>query len=70
VLNDLVSAPEAPEIVRLLGYEVDVADEGIPDVEKEARLDLLLARCAAIFVKLRKGEVEGTSSQRIRNTLR
>lgn len=52
MLHDLIPAPEAPKIIRLLCYEVDVADERIADVEKEAGLDLLLACCAAIFVKL------------------
>jgi hypothetical protein len=67
VLHDLVSAPEAPEIVRFLRYEVDMTDKGIADVEKETGLDLLLARRAAIFIKLRNRTVKRMLSQRIRD---
>ena len=61
MLHDLIPAPEAPKIIRLLCYEVDVADERIADVEKEAGLDLLLACCAAIFVKLSREKCKGYS---------
>jgi hypothetical protein len=34
MLHHLVPTPETPEIVGFLGYEVDVADKGVADVEK------------------------------------
>ena len=55
MLHHLVPTPETPEIVRLLGYEMDVADEGVADVEKSASLDGLLPGGTAVFVKLEMG---------------